>query len=82
MFVPNLDNICAGAQFLKGMNPNTRDEHVKEFHGAMGELGNQFGIDPQSTSETFFLLGLSTARAMVANSSVLLTKGIDPEKVL
>lgn len=81
MYVPAAMNIYSGAALLRQMPEDVRQDHLKELHAAMGTLRNEYKLD-DLTPELFYLLGISTARAMLKGSTELILKGANPDKVL
>lgn len=63
MIVPAAMEIYEGAALLRSMSPEVRADHSREFHAAFVQVTTEEKIE--ATPEAMFLLGLSTARAIV-----------------
>jgi hypothetical protein len=74
MIIPDAENIETALALLNTLPKNVEEDQLKEFHEAVGNTS--MNVD------NAFLLGLQTARVMVASSTKLLMSGVNPEEVL
>lgn len=82
MIVPATMNIYSGEAMLKDRKPEFLTSEVKELRASSASMRVQGDGAAQSGFEEGYLLGLETARAILAGSPVLMLANIDAKSVL
>ena len=83
MIIPAAMNIESAADSLKSVDQRWRDDQLKElrsFGDARARALGAAGITKDFAKG--YELGLQTARQMLAGSTALMLKGVNPEDVL
>ena len=85
MIVPAAMNIESAVDSFKTVPEWVAKDQLKELHSAIGaDTAKRMGIQYPLTLEfaAGYQLGIQTARAIIAGSVEVLTKGADPQNIL
>jgi hypothetical protein len=83
--IPNAETIEGAVDSLLRLDPVVRNDELGELHEAIGaDAARRLGlkITLPTEFEQGYLLGVETARRMVAGSAEVLMHGSDPAKIL
>ena len=91
MLVPNASQVESAVDSLLKLKADEKlnwilPDECKELHEALGaDVATRLGIVASASDvnlEIGYLLGLETARMVIAESAALIMKGVDPKDVL